>query len=111
LCAFYKPNEDKHMSGNGGDNAHNNQFGGGGRGPTEGVNTGSGSSNGNAGDRGYGYWKMDPLSNTPTKYGPDGQVRIEITGGINWVKITPFTGLTARAGVAMIMSVPMSLPR
>lgn len=74
------------MSGNGGDNAHNNQFGGGGRGPTGGINTGSGSSNGNAGDRGYGYWKMDPLSNTPTKYDPDGQVRIEITGGMNWVK-------------------------
>lgn len=30
------------MSGNGGDNAHNNAFGGGGRGPTGGVNGTSG---------------------------------------------------------------------
>lgn len=74
------------MSGNGGDNAHNNQFGGGGRGPTGGINTGSGSSNGNAGNRGYGYWKLDPGKPTPTTYGPDGQVRIEINGGMNWVK-------------------------
>lgn len=73
------------MSGNGGDNAHNNQFGGGGRGPTGGVNTGSGSSNGNSGDRGYGYWQLDPGKPTPTTYGPDGQVRIEINSGMNWV--------------------------
>ncbi|MCZ4061157.1 hypothetical protein O3W44_21745 [Pantoea sp. LMR881] len=50
------------MSGNGGDNAHNNAFGGGGRGPTGGVNTGSGSS-GNAG-RGNGYWSMDGVKPT-----------------------------------------------
>lgn len=73
------------MSGNGGDNAHNNQFGGGGRGPTGGVNTGSGSSNGNSGDRGYGYWQLDPGKPTPTTYDPDGQVRIEINSGMNWV--------------------------
>ncbi|MFN3069409.1 S-type pyocin domain-containing protein [Serratia sp. J2] len=75
------------MSGNGGDNAHNNQFGGGGRGPTGGVNTGAGSSNGNSGDRGYGYWKMDPPTPPgPTRYAPDGSVIINITGGMNWVK-------------------------
>ncbi|MFV8988307.1 hypothetical protein [Serratia fonticola] len=73
------------MSGNGGDNAHNNQFGGGGRGPTGGVNTGSGSSNGNAGDRGYGYWKLEPGIPSPKKNDPAGEVRIEITGGMKWV--------------------------
>lgn len=85
LCAFYKPNEDKHMSGNGGDHAHNNQFGGGGRGPSGGVNTGSGSSNRNAGDRGYGYWKLEPSIPSPKKNDPAGEVRIEITGGMKWV--------------------------
>lgn len=73
------------MSGNGGDNAHNNQFGGGGRGPTGGVNMGSGSSNGNAGDRGNGYWSYDPGVPSPKVNDPDGQVRIEITGGMKWV--------------------------
>lgn len=70
-------------SGNGFDNAHNNQFGGGGRGPTGGVNMGSGSS-GNAGDRGNGYYTYDPGTPTSAKV-VNGEVRIEINGGMRWV--------------------------
>lgn len=70
-------------SGNGGDNAHNNQFGGGGRGPTGGVNMGSGSP-GNAGDRGNGYYSYDPSQPKTTGY-KDGQVLIEVIAGHNWV--------------------------
>ncbi|HHZ7283877.1 TPA: hypothetical protein ACWLXD_004493, partial [Citrobacter freundii] len=39
---FFKRQRGIFMSGNGGDNAHNNAFGGGGRGPTGGVNGTSG---------------------------------------------------------------------
>lgn len=69
-------------SGNGFDNAHNNQFGGGGRGPTGGVNTGSGPS-GNAGNGRYVL--------SPAKPGEvvgqwvNGEYRIEISRGMNWV--------------------------
>ncbi|WP_312140756.1 S-type pyocin domain-containing protein [Pantoea septica] len=69
-------------SGNGFDNAHNNQFGGGGRGPTGGVNTGSGPS-GNAGNGRYVL--------SPAKPGEvagrwvNGELRIEISRGMNWV--------------------------
>ena len=68
-------------SGNGFDNAHNNQFGDGGRGPTGGVNMGSGSS-GNAG--GNGYYTYDAGKPTSAVI-VDGQVRIDITGGMRWV--------------------------
>lgn len=70
-------------SGNGFDNAHNNQFGGGGRGPTGGVNMGSGPS-GNAGDRGNGYYSYDPGKPTSGVV-VNGEVRIEISGGEKWV--------------------------
>ena len=69
------------MSGNGGDNAHNHQFGGGGRGPTGGVNMGAGNS-ANSG-RGNGYYTYNP--GKPSAPYTGGEVRIEITGGMNWV--------------------------
>ncbi|WP_313683188.1 S-type pyocin domain-containing protein [Pantoea sp.] len=70
--------------GNGFDNAHNNQFGDGDRGPTGGVNTGGGNAgSGNAGDRGYGYWSYNP--GTPEMIMVNGEQRIQITGGWSWV--------------------------
>ncbi|WP_082082822.1 S-type pyocin domain-containing protein [Pantoea sp. BL1] len=66
-------------SGNGFDNAHNNQFGGGGRGPTGGVNMGSGSS-GNSGDRGNGYYSYNPGD---PHFLADGSILV--SGGKNWV--------------------------
>ncbi|ADU71345.1 S-type Pyocin domain protein (plasmid) [Pantoea sp. At-9b] len=70
--------------GNGFDNAHNHQFGGGDRGPTGGVNSGGGNSgSGNAGDKGYGYYSYNP--GTPALVMVNGEQRIQITGGMNWV--------------------------
>lgn len=71
------------MSGNGGDNVHNNQFGGGDRGPTGGVNggpTGLGGS-GKGGDWG---WKYDPGKNESYIDG-NGQAHIVINGG--WKRV------------------------
>ncbi len=77
------------MSGNGSDNAHNNQYGGGSRGPTGGVSGGPGSL-GNGGNVGGNWaWKYDPGPKSPIKYDPDGSPRIEITGG--WSRV-PFVG-------------------
>jgi len=75
------------MSGNGGDNAHNNQFGGGGRGPTGGVQGGpTGLGNGGGGQGGNWGWKYDPgTSGGPTRYDPDGSPRITIDGG--WKRV------------------------
>ncbi|MEB5837034.1 S-type pyocin domain-containing protein [Pantoea dispersa] len=72
-------------SGNGSSNAHNNQFGGGSRGPTGGVNTGSGPS-GNTGDRGNGRFVLSPAR--PGEVAGtivNGELRIEISRGMNWV--------------------------
>ncbi|MDI7660627.1 hypothetical protein QLZ26_10990 [Cronobacter universalis] len=72
-------------SGNGADNAHNNQFGGGGRGPTGGVNMGSGSS-GNSSDRGNGGYVLSPAK--PGEVAGrwvNGEFRIEVSRGMNWV--------------------------
>ncbi|ELY6345207.1 S-type pyocin domain-containing protein [Cronobacter muytjensii] len=72
-------------SGNGADNAHNNQFGGGGRGPTGGVNMGSGPS-GNSSDRGNGGYVLSPAK--PGEVAGrwvNGEFRIEVSRGMNWV--------------------------
>ncbi|MCZ4061273.1 S-type pyocin domain-containing protein [Pantoea sp. LMR881] len=84
------------MSGNGGDNAHNNAFGGGGRGPTGGVNTGSGSS-GNAG-RGNGYWSMDGVKPGPISYDSTGHPIISINDGPHWVNDDSLYGSNGNAG-------------
>ncbi|EHX7012500.1 hypothetical protein K2A10_004746, partial [Salmonella enterica subsp. enterica serovar Concord] len=77
------------MSGNGGDNAHNNQFGGGSRGPTGGVNGTAGP--GGAGNSAAGNWgwTYNPGKGPVTSTRPDGSVTINITGGWNRV---PFSG-------------------
>ncbi|MCU5772840.1 S-type pyocin domain-containing protein [Erwiniaceae bacterium BAC15a-03b] len=74
------------MAGNGADNAHNNQFGGGSRGPTGGVNTGSGSGN-SGGERGYGYWSTAHIKEDKSAitYDEKGEPRIEIRDGARWV--------------------------
>lgn len=72
------------MSGNGGDNAHNNQFGGGSRGPTGGVNGISGPGGpGNSVAGGWG-WTYNPGKGPVTSTLPDGSIAINITGG--WSK-------------------------
>lgn len=72
------------MSGNGGDNAHNNQFGGGSRGPTGGVNGTSGPGGpGNSAAGGWG-WTYNPGKGPVTSTRPDGSIAINITGG--WSK-------------------------
>ncbi|MEB5890021.1 hypothetical protein [Enterobacter roggenkampii] len=77
------------MSGNGGDNAHNNQFGGGSRGPTGGVNGTAGP--GGAGNSAAGNWgwTYNPGKGPSSSTRPDGSVAINITGGWNRV---PFSG-------------------
>lgn len=70
-------------SGNGSDNAHNNQFGGGGRGPTGGVNTGSGSSgNGGSGNGFYEYRMDEPYK---PEYNSKGELVVTISKGPTWV--------------------------
>ncbi|MGP6611745.1 S-type pyocin domain-containing protein [Klebsiella pneumoniae] len=77
------------MSGNGGDNAHNNQFGGGSRGPTGGVKGTSGPGGpGNSAAGGWG-WTYNPGKGPVTSTRPDGGVTINITGG--WDRV-PFSG-------------------
>lgn len=72
------------MSGNGGDNAHNNQFGGGSQGPTGGVkgNSGQGGPGNSAG--GSWGWTYNPGKGPVTSTWPDGSMAINITGG--WSK-------------------------
>jgi len=73
------------MSGNGFDNAHNNQFGGGERGPTGGVNMGSGPA-GNAGDRGNGRYVLSPPKpGEVISQAADGEYHIVVNRGMNWV--------------------------
>ncbi|MCR0999246.1 S-type pyocin domain-containing protein [Serratia rubidaea] len=71
------------MSGNGGDNAHNNQFGGGGRGPTGGVNGGPTGIGGSGGGGNWG-WKYNP--GTDANYiDSNGVPHIVINGG--WERV------------------------
>jgi hypothetical protein len=70
-------------SGNGSDNAHNNQFGGGSRGPTGGVNTGSSSSgNGGSGNGFYQYRMDEPYK---PEYNSKGELVVTISKGPTWV--------------------------
>lgn len=76
------------MGGNGGDNAHNNAFGGG-KNPGMG-NSGSGSNSGSSGNSGKsGSWNYNPGKGPAATVGPDGQVHINITGGLEPGKQTP----------------------
>lgn len=75
------------MSGNGGDNAHNNQFGGGERGPTGGVNggpTGSGGSGGAVG--GSWSWRWVDVGPDKSHIDPNGEHHIVISG--HWERVT-----------------------
>ncbi|WP_241618826.1 hypothetical protein [Rosenbergiella epipactidis] len=72
------------MSGNGGENAHNNQFGGRDRGPTGGIKgTSAPGGPGNSVTGGWG-WSYNPGKGPVTTTLPDGSIAINITGG--WSK-------------------------
>lgn len=77
------------MSGNGGDNAHNNAFGGG-KNPGAG-NSGSGGGAGSSGNGGHtGGWSYNPGKDGPAStIGPDGKIHINITGGMERDKNKP----------------------
>ena len=82
-------------SGNGFDNAHNNQFGDGGRGPTGGVNTGSGPS----GNSGNGRYVLSPAK--PGEVAGrwvNGELRIEISRGMSWVSDNSIHWSDGRSG-------------
>ncbi|WP_241608501.1 hypothetical protein [Rosenbergiella epipactidis] len=69
------------MSGNGGENAHNNQFGGRDRGPTGGIKgTSAPGGPGNSVTGGWG-WSYNPGKGPVTTTLPDGSIAINITGG------------------------------
>lgn len=73
------------MSGNGADNAHNNQFGGGGCGPTGGVNTGGGEAKGSGHEHKFGYWDSSGSKKGYITYDANGQPGMHIIDGPKWV--------------------------
>lgn len=77
------------MSGNGGDNAHNNTFGGA-KNHGKGTSGTGGSSASSASGGNTGGWSYNPGKGGPAStVGPDGQVHINITGGLERDKNHP----------------------
>lgn len=111
------------MSGNGGDNAHNNAFGGGGRGPTGGVN----GTSGKGGPTGNGPGGRLPSggingSGNGANVGHGGSMTVDLGNGItailmvfmhlNPVKTAAYHGVatTVMVGIITVVVTPPPVP-